>query len=193
MTKYQLAMPRSFLAEADSAKDSQILRGLMLISTLGLLPVYILPSGGFQVVDIPLVIIIVFTFFSARENFKYIKIVYYFLPYVIWAFLVNLGYLTITSDKNFIKGIVPYIYAPVLMYTFIIIFNKILRNNKLIYIYMGILLSILATFLFKGLEEETERAVLSFNDPNQLAYFALILLIYAIFLINFKGSLLLST
>lgn len=159
---------------------------LFLVLALGLLPVYTFASGGFQVVDIPLALLIILSFFLPNLNAAYNRQVITLLPFLVWAFVVNSIYFMIFGDMGYLRAIIIVTYSPLLLYFFIKIYHIILEQNKICYIYLGLFLSILLTFITKGPPDEEGRAVLSFNDPNQLGYFAAILLSYAIILIKYK-------
>jgi hypothetical protein len=171
-----------------------MLFSIFTILSLGLLPVYIFRSGGIQPVDICLVIVIIAAL-SIKKESKYdtselISNAHYLVPYVIWATIVNIGYLMIDADYLFgyIFAIIFVIYNFIIFYSFIRIFAKLLDDKNFMIIYSGLLLSILLAFLVKGAYEEGSRNALSFNNPNQLGYFAIIIMSYAIILINIKSK-----
>jgi hypothetical protein len=73
-----------------------------------------------------------------------------------------------------------------LLYSFKKIFLKVLSGSSIIFIYLGLIAGIIACLLAKGYSEDG-RAILSFNDPNQLGYFAAILLASIVILIQYKN------
>jgi hypothetical protein len=172
--------------EAFALNKVNIFIGLLLIVVLALLPAYILPSGGFQAVDFPLAIIIAVIFFTSAKYQQNLNQIFYLIPFVIWAILINLGYFILNNDISYLFSLAAVLYAPFIIYTFTAIYSRMLRNYQLFYIYLGLILSIIVTLTIKGVSEEEGRAILSFNDPNQLGYFAIIILCYAILLIRYK-------
>jgi hypothetical protein len=172
---------------SDLQTGGNLLWGSSLVIVLALIPVYIFSSGGFQLVDIPLFLIIIGTFFVRKnEKDSYIrKYIFYYTPFVFWAILVSVTYFSFLSNWGFLIGVIPVVYAIFLMNTFYMIFTRLIRQKDIKYIYVGLIISVILCFTVKGYSEET-RAVLSFNDPNQLGYFAIFLLAYVILLINYK-------
>jgi hypothetical protein len=175
----------SILSKDDNYKNINIFIGVLLIAVLGLVPAYIWPSGGFQIIDIPLATIIAVTLLDGNKYKINMNQVYYLIPLVAWIIVVDLSYAIFHSDISYLYGLAPYLYAPFIIYTFTIIYSRALGKNQIYYIYLGLIFSIIVTFTVKGVSEEG-RAILSFNDPNQLGYFSVILLSYVILLIRFK-------
>jgi hypothetical protein len=181
--------PFTATVESSSSGRVSILVGLLLVATLGLLPAYLLPSGGYQVVDFPLFLLIVITIFANLGKSQLFGQVYYLLPFLFWATFIDTGYAVIYSDKEFLLlGLVPLIYGALIIVALSMIFGRIITSRKIIYIYLGLVLSIIVTLTTRGVPIPGMRALLSFNDPNQLGYFAVILLCYAIILINYKNN-----
>jgi hypothetical protein len=160
-------------------------KNLLFIATLGLIPAYIYPSGGFQIVDVPLAFIILYVRFY-EHNVKYYKPIEYYIPFALWATMISFSYFLIYKKSSFIIAVLPILYAPLILFTFINIFTSMLERKEIYYIYLGLFSSILVTLFIKGAPDEYNRAILSFNDPNQLGYFAVILLGYIILLHKYK-------
>jgi hypothetical protein len=160
---------------------------LILVITLGLLPVYIFGSGGFQLVDIPVLFLIAIALRGKYEKDQYLKTILLLLPFVIWSVLVNCGYYLYIRNTWFLKGAITLTYDIVLLVVFSIIFTKVLDKKNIKYIYYGLILSIVLCLSLRGVpEEDVERVTLSFNDPNQLGYYAATLMVYVILLTKFK-------
>jgi hypothetical protein len=182
MTK-EIALPTGYQLKETSVSLS--LRWSLVLA-LGLLPVYTFASGGFQVVDLPLVLLILLSFYLPNTNDIYARQVKRLLPFISWALLVNITYFAIYGDMGYLRAVIIITYTLLLLFFFMKIYQSILEQNKVIYIYLGLFLSIILTFVTKGPPDEEGRAVLSFNDPNQLGYFASIMLAYAIILLKYK-------
>ena len=189
MGRLDHSQQQALLIRSDIPTKRYWFLGSCLVIVLALLPVYAFSSGGFQLVDIPLFFIIAGTFF-VRESEKdrdILKNIYYLIPFAVWVILVNGIYFIAYGNNWFLVGTIPVIYAIFLMYTFYNIFTKLIRENDIKYIYIGLILSIILCFTVKGYSEEG-RAILSFNDPNQLGYFAVLILSYVIILLSYKAE-----
>jgi len=184
MTK-EIALPTGYHLKETSVPLS--LRWSLVLA-LGLLPVYTFASGGFQVVDLPLALLILLSFYLPNTNDIYTRQVKRLLPFLAWAILVNSTYFMIYGDMGYLRAVIIVTYTLLLLFFFMKIYQSILEKNKVIYIYLGLFLSIILTFVTKGPPDEEGRAVLSFNDPNQLGYFAAIMLAYAIILLKYKEN-----
>lgn len=163
------------------------LLGIYLILIFFLLPMYVLPSGGFQLVDGPLVLFILLVFIGTKNKDSYIDI--NLMPLVLfvgWIFLVAGGYYISYQFTDYLNRAAAIVFGFVLFYTFTIFFGRILRKKNLIYLYMALLFSIVGCFAIKGREIGDTRAVLSFNNPNQLGLFAVISYCYVIILLRYK-------
>ena len=177
---------QALLIRSDIPTRRNVFLGSCLVIVLALLPVYAFSSGGFQLVDIPILFIIIVTLIiNTTGNDKGLNNhIIYLIPFVAWALLVNGIYFIIYENNWFLLGSVPIVYAIFLLNAFYIIFTRLIVGNGIKYIYIGIILSIACCFTFKGYTEEG-RATLSFNDPNQLGYFAVFLLSYVVILKNY--------
>ena len=159
--------------------------GFLLILNFFLLPIYIFESGGFQLVDITLFITIIVVLLWKNLPVIDKKLIYSLLPFTIWVFLIDFIYYLIYKNTTEILSFIAIVYGLVQLYVFSLIFNKILHKHGLKFIYIALIFSILGCFLTKGYSEEG-RGSLSFNNPNQLAYFAIILLAYVIMLNQYR-------
>lgn len=176
---------KSFVSNDIGAKKNVTL-GLLCIANFFLLPMYLFPSGGFQLVDISIILTAIVIFFQNKlpHNFNK-KLIYGLLPFCIWVFLINLIYFTIYQQRNEIRWTLALIYGFFQLFVFSLLFLNLINNKKLGYIYVALIFSIIGCFVAKGYAEEG-RATLSFNNPNQLAYYAAILFSYTILLIQYK-------
>lgn len=162
--------------------------GNMLVLVLGLIPVYLFSSGGFQIVDIIILptliaLLLVKKEKIAKHNTKYI---FNFLFFAIWSVIINVLFYYYYEDRWFILGSIPLIYAFFLLYAFYYLFLKLINKKNIGYIYAGLVLSIILCFTIKGYSSEEGRTALSFNDPNQLGYLAVLLISYIIILMEYK-------
>jgi hypothetical protein len=167
------------LGKAKGVSTAQVswLLGGVLILILGFLPVYRFSSGGPQLVDGPLLILLAAHFFrrssappALRQNITPL------LPFLIWAASVNLVYFfQYPSDFHLAVTTAQLYYTFLIFGAVSFLFWDFLEADKIGLLYVGIFLSLLLIFTVKGYSEEGIRSELSFNNPNQLGYYALIL------------------
>jgi hypothetical protein len=144
---------------------------------LALIPLYVLPSGGFQLVDVPIVLLSAAVMFTAsrRDVEEASTYVAPFIPFAFWVILVNSGY-SLTSDTRlqYVVSTVEVVYNFAIFFILTIVFNRSLRDEKGIrLIYMGLLLSCAAALVYPS-RSDYNRLALSFQNPNQLAYFCIL-------------------
>lgn len=161
--------------------------GLLLVATFALLPVYLFPSGGYQIVDILLAVTVVTALFWRGAPSFFSPYLLWIVPFISWAFLVNALQFLRRSDIWFAKATAILVYGPTLSFAFARVFALLLRKGSLPYAYCGALASILACLAARG-DAEAGRAALSFNDPNQLGYFAAILQGFILILRGYRRS-----
>ena len=163
------------------------LLGIYLILIFFLLPMYVLPSGGFQLVDGPLVFFIILVFIGTKHKDSYLdKSLLPLVIFILWVILIAGSYYLTYQFTEYLKRAAAIVYGFVLFYTFTLFFGRILRANNLNYLYIALLFSIVGCFALKGHEDFGERSVLSFNNPNQLGLFVIILYSYIILLLRYK-------
>ncbi|MBM4273390.1 MAG: hypothetical protein FJ134_02870 [Deltaproteobacteria bacterium] len=176
-------------APPSRSASGQLFLGLMLIIVFALVPIYIFPSGRPQLADVFILILMLYGLAGnhGKEPFLMDK-VFSLFPFIAWAVLINFAYFLMDpGDMPVIWKIAELSYSFLLLYSFTLIFKRVIRTS-LAYIYLGIVLSIFLAFLIKGSYEETVRFALSFNNPNQLGYFSLLLLGFGVLLIQFQKT-----
>lgn len=153
-----------------------------------LIPVYILPSGGFQLVDLTIILAMVHASLTIRtKEFEPGRLVVMLLAlYVSWAILVNIIHFLFKSELFFMKATAQLVLIAFMFGAFVVLFQKtILRRGGVLCIYIGLLLSLIPPFFVtgsydvpttEGVSGVSIRSALSFNNPNQLGYFALLVL-----------------
>lgn len=151
------------------------------------MPLYIFPSGGFQLVDIPLVLLAIFTLSAMRKSeIKSTASVILMLGiYVFWAIFVNTMYFLQYANMRHLQVCGQILFTYLLFSVFIITFQRVILSKRGVMIfYPAILLALFMPFLIKGEYDMGHKTVsflrrnaLSFDNPNQLAYFSV--LIYA--------------
>ncbi|MDR3567707.1 MAG: hypothetical protein P4L43_06730 [Syntrophobacteraceae bacterium] len=153
---------------------------ILIFLIYALTPLYMLPSGSVQFVDIVIVAMIVITVLNVRvsEFRKAFKHAVPFMPFLVWTVIVNIFY-TISSNKlSYILASVELLYTLVIMVCCSIVLKRMIASseniNYMLYIIVG---SCLLTMLVPSSTTPFDtRVQLSFNNPNQLAYYALLIL-----------------
>lgn len=171
-------------------KNISFLKGFVLILALGLLSVYLFPSGRPQLVDGPLLLLLAAHFLGrTQDEPTLLGNVASLIPFVVWTAVVNVIYY-LWQPMDYI----PLLKSAEVLYTFLIflVFSYLFRDlseaGNIGFLYMGVFLSILLIFTFKGYSEEGIRSALSFNNPNQLGYYSLFLASLTALLLNFKEN-----
>jgi hypothetical protein len=162
--------------------------GLLSVLTIGLIPINIFPSGGFQVADIFIVILISYFLITKSKLDKKIKrIICLLIPFVIWVQLVSGSYFLLIRQPGFLIIAINILYAFFMLYTFSHMWFEVLSLRSLSYIYIALIISIICVFSFKGAIEFAEsRPAFSFNNPNQLGLYSLLFFSTIIILIQYK-------
>ncbi|MDD5455269.1 MAG: hypothetical protein PHW62_07240 [Candidatus Ratteibacteria bacterium] len=157
-----------------------------------LIPIYILPSGNFQLVDISIILLAISLIFALKKteiNFME-PAVKTFALYVAWAVSLNLVYFLLNGHIFLLKVSVQIIYTFTLFFIFVIVFYRVLLYKYGIQIIsLCLLAALFSPFLTRGTYDFPgqqlsllQRNALSFNNPNQLAYFAILLYAMSIIL-----------
>jgi hypothetical protein len=165
---------------------------ILLVGVFSLLPIYIFSSGGPQLVDLFIMPISIITIIKANKyDRKIAKEILYLLPFMIYVMTVEaIYYLFYSGDNVFIIKIFQISYLFFIFFIFMVLFNKITNEKFIKYIYLGIIISILLALTIKGKSsgEYKLRISLSFNDPNQLGYFGVILSCFVILLSQYRSK-----
>ena len=179
---------RIALAERRPLAQNNLTLGILMVLSVGLIPINIFPRGGFQVADIFIVILIaVYLMKKSELNGDIKNHIYLLLPFIIWVIIVIIGYLLYYRQLGIIVIAINMLYAFFMLYTFSNMWGDLLSKNAYKYIYLALILSIICVFSFKGFKEWHEmRYSFSFNNPNQLGLFALIFLAITIVLMQQK-------
>lgn len=159
----------------------------LLVLAIALLPVYLFRSGGPQIVDIPIFLLILFNVFNFNKviDVEIKKQVYFVIPFLAWVSFINIFYYLLNgNDISLILSTITIIYNIIILYTFAIYFDFLFKGKSTYILYLALFLSVFIIFLITGSHEETVRSTLSFNNPNQLGYFSVILLSFVIILLN---------
>ena len=170
----------------DTNKMSRWL-GFLLAICLGLVPINKFASGGFQVVDPFMVALIVVAFYLPPLGQPLKKLVLSLLPFIIWSNIINLGYFAFSGTIHNIKLSFNMAYVFFMLYAFTKVFREVFDSGGIFYVYLGLFISLITVFTVRGWYEwEGARFSYSFNNPNQLALYCLLVLLMVILLLQYK-------
>jgi hypothetical protein len=157
---------------------------MFVVLFFSLTSIYVFPSGGFQLVDIAIVLIILFAMVSVGgfEIPNSLLVLLALTAYMVWSVSNCLVYLLIRSDVFYLKVAAQNIFGATIFFGFVILAQRILSSvGGSLSILFGIFISLIPPFLIKGSYDADVdevnifggRGGLSFNNPNQLGYYAL--------------------
>ena len=143
-------------------------------------PFYLWSSGLPQIADFILAFVVLMAIFYVKlpknkivEHNKFILVALLFVFYVT---LVNFVWFIILGDEySLIFNVLFYVFNILSMIAIILLHNSGLFKGLLVVVYKGIVASVLlqcVLYLFLG-NDDPGRATNFFNNPNQLAYYAL--------------------
>jgi hypothetical protein len=158
----------------------QKINGALILSTFALLPLNIFPSGGPQVVDlvIPLVGLSVVLQAAQHEIFMISEVALALATLAGYVSIVNTSFAFNNPDFAYVLSSIYMVYPVFMLAAFAIAFRRLLQSDSgMKYLYIALLLATLTPWTMQGAYERTLRNALSFNNPNQLGYFSLLLYI----------------
>ena len=162
-----------------------------VILAFGMLPLYVFPSGAFQPVDIIVIFLSSFVFINiSKQDLQIgVSLVGPFIPFIVLATAINSYYTMVSvSGAGYLLSTIQIIYTFYLLFLFSIVFLRILSLHKgMLYMYFCLLIAVLTPLLFNKTSDEI-REIYSFNNPNQLGYYALLTLTMLIILNKFARN-----
>ena len=166
-------MNRSRIKNRINLLDTKL---FLFLLYLILAPFYVFPSGLPQFSDYLMTILIFLVLFDKKGTItkQYTPIFLLLLLFVYYITMVNVIWVGITEDVEFLKTSIFYIYN-CLVFIIVLKMYAIYKEKLLAIILYGIVISAsieLFVLLFKY--QMVYRSVGSFNNPNQLGYFAVI-------------------
>lgn len=160
----------------------------LLFFIFATLPLYVLPSGFIQIVDAGIVLLTLFLIITlTRSEYLYSrKILIPFLPFIIWVVVVGLFYQTLDSiDYTYAINAMYFIYVFVVLIIAFVAFHRISRHKRKWWWILIILLIACATPWLAGSTQTGGRNNLSFNNPNQLGYFGVCIMVITVVLLRY--------
>ena len=165
----------------------------LICAYLILKPFYLL-DAPFQISDI--ILIILFVYLACVRYVNYIvpskaKIGFqYYVCFMVWAILINMAwylYLAINqaemADSRFFTSAVYYIFNGIAMLVILWLYELLGRRLIQIFVY-GNFASCMSTVLYSLItikrEDWSSRQVAGFQNPNQLAYYAVVIMAVAV-------------
>ena len=143
-----------------------------------MLPVYVFPSGLVQPVDALILMVFLYTILTINkmEVSLITPLLISFFLFTAWALIINMGYFFSTYDSYLLLASSHLIYVFLFLLCFSILFYRLLSfNGSIIFLLTIILFSLFVPLILnKGQDifSLKVRHTLSFNNPNQLAYFS---------------------
>lgn len=163
----------------------------LVVVAFALLPLYLFPSGGFQLADAPIFVLMGYIVMShcSREIQVQSNVVGVLFVFLFWVIAVNITHYLLDHNSYYLSASLQMCYTVILFITFSLLFYRILIDRDAIrYLYVGILLSVILPLLVRGDSPGfLARHSLSFNNPNQLASFALTMVATILVLNHFVG------
>ncbi len=161
-----------------------IILGIFIVVFYSLLPLYLFPNSGLQLVDAITLLLFIVAFFNKNKLPKVIKKqVYAYIPFLVWVIIIiGIYYLAHPQNLNSLKPLLYMAYNFIILYSFTKLFYGMIdkSNYGQFFINLGLIASIFTCFLVKGAYEEAVRNALSFNNPNQMVSCFMILIGYTI-------------
>lgn len=157
---------------------------ILIIATFSMLPIYLFQSGGFQIVDV--IIILLSSALLITITHSEVQTGLYltgpFIPFVSWVIIVNSYYATeAISETGYLLSTIQLVFGFYILFSFSVAFKRILSNPQGIScLYWGLLAACITPWLLEA-KSKTIRNALSFNNPNQLAYYAILILSILLF------------
>lgn len=170
------------------AENSTRLPALLIIASFALVPVYIFGSGRPQPVDLPLLCLVIYVVLTLNYfEVKWLSTIFLaFAAFLCWAISINVYHFVMLTESGFLKSSLHLAYNMTLFFVCIVVFFRLLADTQSEpYLYTATLVGTITPFVATGIPtlKFTTRHTLSFNDPNQLADFAL-LMMATIFVLN---------
>ena len=161
-----------------------------------LTPFYFFPSGGGQISDVCYIVSVLnFLTFNRNKVFSLTTIYPIFNPlkyFVIWTLLINFIYFIIWNDFLTLFSAVYYVYNFLLIVLLFGIY-EFTKERFLRFLFITFFLSLFCVFLIAVLnldyifsKEISWRRSVTFNNPNQLGYWSLIVISLISILYKFK-------
>lgn len=153
--------------------------GVLTIFSFAMLPVYLFSSGGFQLVDVTIVLLslAIFMAINASEMQVGVYLISPFIPFISWSIIINSYYsMGSISEGGYLLSTVQLIFGFYILFLFSIVFNRILSDPRGVkYLYWSLLAACITPWLIEA-KRGSLRNALSFNNPNQLAYYSILIL-----------------
>ena len=128
--------------------------GLLMVFCIGFIPINIFPRGGFQLVDIFIVILATYYLLSKSTiNDEVKKQIYLIVPFYIWVSLVAIGYCIYYGLVIILIIVVQAIYHVFMFYAYCNMWNELIDKKAYKYIYLSLIVSNICVFSFKGYKE----------------------------------------
>ncbi|MDN3510657.1 MAG: hypothetical protein NG784_05050 [Candidatus Jettenia sp.] len=153
--------------------------GILTILSFAMLPLYLFSSGGFQLVDVMIVLLSLAIFMAINTNEVQVGsyLISPFIPFISWSIIINSYYSMYSiSEGGYFLSTVQLIFGFYILFLFSIVFNRVLSDPRGVkYLYWSLLAACITPWLLEA-NRGSIRNALSFNNPNQLAYYSILIL-----------------
>ncbi len=163
-----------------SYRDASLAAGLGACFLL--LPVYLGPSGGIQVVDIAMLatggLLVMTNLLAVPRSLRHLLTA--LALFSVWMVCVDLVQFARTGSKTHIVGVMQRAMPLVAFAIYSAAFHWQMRDRRRgDWLYLCLAFSVVASLVFPSNAPDTyvHRRSLSFNNPNQLAYFSTLMLV----------------
>lgn len=167
---------------------------ILLGISFSLLPLYALSSGSFQPVDLIIFILSIYIIFTIThdELFGAVRLIAPFLPFLCWIIFVNSYYIILSGHlSSYLIATTQLVYAFAIVFFYYIAMTRVIEMRYgHIYLLLCLLLLSISPLIFSNFfgvssADIEMRQTYSFNNPNQLGYFSLLLLCMFLTYISF--------
>lgn len=160
----------------------------LLFVFFALLPRYFFPSGDVQPVDVVIIILMVAVTIKKRHKIFDSFSIYLlpFMPYLFWLMILGLFFqINDTSSFQYIISFIQFYYFYLILFLFFNIFSIVIENHDLPYLCFCLLIGVLSPFIVVAVDFNNRNS-LSFNNPNQLGYYAILMFTMTLIILNKK-------
>lgn len=174
----------TFLPEADDGYEPSLLRSACALPILGIgayivtSMFYVFPSGAPQPADVILLACIPIALLLSGLSIPYQPLIYVTLGlFVTWVTLVNVSWFLLQGDYLFLKKTSFYFYNSLVFVLVLMVGARDMRQLALVVRWAciaALIMEVLYLTLVHSHGGASQRATGSSNNPNQLAYWALL-------------------
>ena len=162
---------------------------ILVFAFLASRPFYFFSSGGPQISDIFGLLIILYVLFlflktSVKLNKQEFRLFSLLFSFIFFTLIISTTWALIAQNYKYLNSSIMYFYNSLLMLSFYIYFAK-LRRFSLVFVFYTLAIAGLFSLII-GFNPSGVRQYGMFNNPNQLAYYSLLVTCALFYLIEFS-------